>query len=193
MNSYIGRRALSSGGGTLLKRERTAVKKHTESFESHLNSATTKHRIQDNHHGRSVPQDAVESGVFVNAGRLKRETVVSNTQGATEINRMGGRIIRSNERTGTGGSVVNQASATSIHRRDRIDPPKDLNINNPSNISIPIGSKSNDAAKISASKDTSGETAVEKKSEGSIVGKVLIFIAGAGAAAFTAFFSPIMQ
>lgn len=33
MNRYIGRRALSSGGGTLLKRERTAVKKHTESFE----------------------------------------------------------------------------------------------------------------------------------------------------------------
>lgn len=42
----------------------------------------------------------------MNAGRLKRETVVSNTQGATEINRMGGRIIRSNERTGTGGSIV---------------------------------------------------------------------------------------
>ena len=88
MNRYIGRRALSSGGGTLLKRERTAVKKHTESFEvsqnvfffahlscfhfdskiffqSHLNSATTKHRIQDNHQGRSVPQDAVESGKFI--------------------------------------------------------------------------------------------------------------------------------
>lgn len=90
-------------------------------------------------------------------------------------------------------NAQNQASATSIHRRDRIDPPKDLNINNPSNISIPIGSKSNDAAKISASKDTSGETAVEKKSEGSIVGKVLIFIAGAGAAAVTAFFSPLMH
>ena len=86
----------------------------------------------------------------------------------------------------------NQASATSIHRRDRIDPPKDLNIN-PSNISIPIGSKSNDTAKISASKDTDGEAVVKKKSEGSIVGKVLIFIAGSGAAAVTAFFSPFMQ
>lgn len=166
---------------------------------------------------------ACNIGVFVNAGRLKREAVVSNTKGATEINRMGGRIIRSNERTGTGGSIVvsnatdmnmheilddyfiylnsltyranskNQASATSIHRRDRIDPPKDLNINNPSNISIPIGSKSKDAAKISASKDTSDESPVEKKSEGSIVGKVLMFIAGAGAAAVTAFFSPLMQ
>ena len=49
---------------------------------------------------------AYNTGVFVNAGRLKRETVVSNAQGATEINRMGGRIVRSNERTGTGGSIV---------------------------------------------------------------------------------------
>lgn len=88
MSKNIYRRALS-GGGTLLKRERTAVKKHTESFEvsrnpkcvlfqftsclhfdsnffqSHLNSATTKHRIQDNHQVRSAPQDAVESGKFI--------------------------------------------------------------------------------------------------------------------------------
>lgn len=49
---------------------------------------------------------ACNIGVFVNAGRLKRDAVVSNTKGATEINRMGGRIIRSNERTGTGGSIV---------------------------------------------------------------------------------------
>lgn len=87
MSKNIYRRALS-GGGTLLKRERTAVKKHTESFEvsrnpkmcsfpiyfmftfliffqSHLNSATTKHRIQDTHQGHSAPQDAVESGKFI--------------------------------------------------------------------------------------------------------------------------------
>ncbi len=103
-------RALSDSAKRSLLRPERVAKTKQGAFSSHMNSATAKFRTADDRNNTSNATETTpekESNVFVIGGRLKRDNRQPKSKESIHVNRMEGRIVRTNEETSiSGGSVA---------------------------------------------------------------------------------------